>query len=176
MNTISSSDIWKVDKYHALGIVGKILCTNECVGQCVCSSNGSNLRWWTNLHACRVKSHDAITQFPLYTLQLYIMLSGSSVYWSLDVHTCTQNPNKPFTFRLSQLCDQGEPASTPLLYLLEWGLLVAIFNPGNVKFGLNNPGFSLCMGYLPWLDATSKKCWNWTQRSWFNIGLYIYHG
>jgi hypothetical protein len=40
------------------------------------------------------------------------------------------------------------------LHLLEQGLVVAIFNPRNVKFGLKRPWFSLRMGYLPWLEAT----------------------
>jgi hypothetical protein len=43
------------------------------------------------------------------------------------------------------------------LHLLELGLLVAIFNWGNVKFGVRDLDLVLRMGYLPWLEATLKE-------------------
>jgi len=52
--------------------VKKILCTNECVGQCVRSSNEVTCDDERTCMHVGLKSHDAISQIPLYTLQLYI--------------------------------------------------------------------------------------------------------
>ncbi len=43
------------------------------------------------------------------------------------------------------------------LHLLELGLLVAIFNSGNDKFGVKNLDLVLGSDILPWFEATLKE-------------------